>query len=142
MYYKNAVTQSGTARDTFVLFGSATVPAELPALSARTYQLTVVQLADGPLGQTLVINPSGNSVTGTVTVSPGDGTKPIPLVFMGTVDMARNQLQGTVRSTDGAYAGLFSGRLYGPAGMEVGLVFNIQDKSFKESVGLITGKVG
>lgn len=142
VYYKDTMTQTGTQADTLVVFGSPTVPAELPALSARTYQLTVAQLGDGPPGQTLVIDPSGNSVTGTVTVMLADSTTPISLMFTGTFDVARNQFQGSVKSIDGAYTGLFYGRLYGPGGMETGVVFNFEDKSFRQNAGVITGRVG
>lgn len=125
---------------TFALIGAPTLATDVPRAGPTTYRLTVAEIGTAPTGQTLVIDQSGRRITGTVLLTLAGSSAAISAVFQGTVDSDTGRFDGTVTTADGTYTGAFHGRLYGPTGVEIGLIFDLADRSGNDSPGIIVGK--
>lgn len=126
----------------FALIGAPTSPADLPTTGTSTYRVTVAQIGTSVAGQTLVIDAATRSIAGTVALTLAGGTSAINVVFRGVVDAQTGRVDGMATTADGAYAGAFHGRLYAPAGTEVGLIFDLTDRSGNDLPGVIIGRAG
>lgn len=126
----------------FALIGAPTSPVDLPATGTSTYRVTVAQIGTSVAGQALVVDATARSIAGTVTLTLAGGTSAIDVVFRGVVDVQTGRVDGTATTADGAYAGAFHGRFYGPAGTEMGLIFDLADRSGNDLPGVIIGRAG
>lgn len=119
----------------FFLFGSETLGSDLPSSGSSTYAATALTSASSYLAPSgldlkgsLSLNHASRGITGTLLASQltsVTGTTPIQanLTFSGTI--TNGVARGTITSSDNTFAGNFVGRLYGPQGAEIGLVFTI-----------------
>jgi len=126
----------------FALIGAPTSISELPTTGTSTYRLTVAQIGTSAAGQALVVDAATRRITGTVAITLTGGASTINVVFQGTVDPQTGRLAGTAVTADGAYAGAFQGRLYGPAGAEIGMIFDLADRSGNDLPGILVGRTG
>ena len=118
-----------------VLTGNPTLLSDLPTSGAATYSgplITTTVSFDGGSG----LNASGklsfdfasSQVNGTFVASQGGwatGTTPVraTLVFAGSA--LNGYIRGKIASPDSGYSGEFVGRMFGPGGAEMGLLFTI-----------------
>lgn len=121
--------------DRFFLFGAETLGSDLPSAGSTTYAATALTsapsyLAPGGLDMkgNLSLDHGSRAIGGTLLasqISSVTGTTPLQanLTFSGTV--TNGVARGTITSSDSAFTGSFVGRLYGPQGAELGLVFTI-----------------
>jgi hypothetical protein len=130
------VANSATSdTERFFLFGSETLGSDLPSSGSSTYTAAAqtsapAYLAPGGLDLkgNLSLDNASKVIGGTLVASQTStvaGTPPVQanLTFTGTV--TSGVARGTITSSDGAFTGNFVGRLYGPQGAELGLVFTI-----------------
>ena len=122
----------------FALLGAPTLAAELPMTA--TYALTVAQIGTTPPGQSLTIDGAGKHISGAVAISLTGNTTVTNVSFEGVVDAATGRFDGQVTTGDGSYTGVFHGRLYGPAGAEIGLLFDLTDRNGLDSQGVVLGR--
>jgi len=126
----------------FALIGAPTLAADLPPVAASTYRLTVGQIGTQTSGQTLVVDWPSRRIEGNVSITLAASEASASVAFQGIVNAATGRLDGTARASDGTYTGAFHGRLYGPAGAEIGLIFNLKDSDGKDVPGVIVGRAG
>ena len=122
----------------FAFLGAPTLAAELPMTA--TYAVTVAQIGSAPSGQSLTIDGAGKRVSGTVAILLTGNTTAISVSFEGFVDAATGRFDGQVTTGEGAYTGVFHGRLYGSAGAEIGLLFDLTDRNGLDSQGVVFGR--
>jgi hypothetical protein len=137
--------------DRFFLFGSETLGSDLPSSGSTTYVATALTSAASYLAPSgldmkgnLSLNHGSRAISGTLLasqISSVAGTTPLQanLTFSGTV--TNGVARGTITSSDSAFTGSFVGRLYGPQGAEVGLVFTITRGDWSIA-GLVTARKG
>jgi hypothetical protein len=119
----------------FFLFGSETLSSDLPSSGSTTYSATALTSASSYLASSglemkgnLSFDHASRAIGGTLlasNISGVAGTTPLQanLTFSGTV--TNGVARGIITSSDTAFNGNFVGRLYGPQGAELGLVFTI-----------------
>ena len=124
----------------YALVGAPTLAADLPLTATSTYRVTVAQIGTSPTGQTLVVDGTNRRVTGSVSVALTGKPIDVSVTFQGTLDASTGRLDGVARTSDGAYIGVFHGRLYGPSAVEVGLIFNLIDADGNDLPGVLVGR--
>lgn len=124
----------------FALLGAPTLTTDLPLGAASTYRLTVAQIGTTPTGQSLVVDGASRRVTGTVLIGLPGSVGTVSVAFQGVLDAATGRVDGTARTSEGAYTGAFHGRLYGPAGIEIGMIFDLADGNGNDLPGIIVGR--
>lgn len=122
------------------LFGAPTPASDLVA-RATTYRATVALIGSAAAGQTLVVDPATRRLSGTLTITLTGGTT-ITVTFQGGIDPQTGRLDGTATTADGGYVGAFHGRTYGPTGVEIGLIFDLIDRSGNDLPGIVLGRSG
>jgi hypothetical protein len=160
--YTVLVTQSQSARNVSLDFdqvdrryvtGTATLPRDVPTSRTATYTslfTSASQTATAVNGfnknnAELTIDYSTNKVSGTVTATSTSSSEPtgtLAVTLNGQLNPATGRVSGTLTSPDG-FTGPFSGRLYGPAGVEFGLAFTLSraaDRVIGTVVGVRTGR--
>jgi hypothetical protein len=124
----------------YALIGAPTLAADLPLTATSTYRVTVAQIGTSPTGQTLVVDGANRRVAGSVSVALTGKPIDVSVSFQGTLDASTGRLDGVARTSDGAYVGVFHGRLYGPSAVEVGLIFNLIDADGNDLPGVLVGR--
>jgi hypothetical protein len=116
--------------------GAATQPQDIPATGLATYAVMVIANRVNETSRRVFlanqVNLQVSFPTQTVTAKievvsqqdPGDRSA-ITLDFLGQINPLTGRVVGSVNGSDGS-AGTFYGRLYGPAGTELGVTFVAQ----------------
>lgn len=91
----------------------------------------------------LAIDHANGSVTARLSAQQGSyitGTTPetATLVFSGTI--SPNGISGVITSPDSSYTGVFTGNLFGPRGIEVGVVFTLTRPDGVRAAGRLFGR--
>ena len=124
------------------LIGAPTLPAERPCAATSVYHLTVAQIGTAPAGQARVIDKSGTRISGGVSITLKGTAVPVSVTFQGAIDPTGGRVNGDASTADGIYTGAFHGRLYGPMGVTIGLIFELVDGSGNDASGISTGRAG
>jgi hypothetical protein len=116
------------------LIGSPTFAADLARFTSRTYQAAVGENFDKPQPdkrKSVVIDLAKGAVSGKViwidvdeAAQANGKPRDVEVELSGTIDKS-NHITGTTRMADGS-TGSFRGRLYGPAGAELGLLVTLK----------------
>ena len=116
------------------LIGSPTFPADLARFTSRTYQAAVGENYDKPQPEKrkpVVFDLAKGIVSGKViwidvddVADAGGKPRDVEVELSGTIDKS-NHIAGTTRLADGS-TGSFRGRLYGPAGAELGMIVTLK----------------
>ena len=138
-----------------LLAGSSTVPADIPTIGGAGFApilRATAQTTNGPR----LFSETGN-VTMRVEYATRIFTASIPyletgsdpsrapetggLTFSGTLNPITNEVSGSVYSYDTSWSGAFTGRLYGPGGDELGVIFAMRRAGDgARAVGELAGK--
>lgn len=125
-----------TRRDRYFLLGLPTAPIDLPAAGNPSFVATLegaTAIGNSRTGlfdrKSLALDFGTGRVTGAfVLPAPsGSNSATVTVRFDGTLDRADNRIEGRITSPDSAYTGNFTGRLFGPRGIELGLIFTLSD---------------
>ncbi|WP_375249039.1 transferrin-binding protein-like solute binding protein [Sphingomonas sp.] len=120
-----------------VLIGAPTNPTELSGSGVFTYLAMMDEeenTANLAKFQVVTIDRATGKVSG--TVSRADGSiAPVDFDLTGTLDTG-NHIEGTIRSKTGNLTGTFTGRLFGPAGKEIALLYRLDSGT---DYGILTG---
>jgi hypothetical protein len=147
--FPDAGSKVGFDIERYFLLGAPTLVSDLPSTGTASYSaglLTSTVTYDGGSGLgangTLSFNFATHQVSGTFAATQGawrTGTTPVSatLVFSGTEQ--NGTLKGQITSPNSGYVGEFVGRLFGPQGTELGLVFTIV-RDGKGSIGQLAAK--
>lgn len=135
---------TGATRDTVLGFdriersyviGSATVPSDVPVTGTASYEALLSAYGETPdaangytqQNAALSMDFDGRTLNGTITAASTVSNAPsstLTFVLNGQVNATTGRVVGSITSPDGA-TGTFSGRLYGPKGVELGLAFTV-----------------
>ncbi|MET3724176.1 hypothetical protein [Sphingomonas trueperi] len=124
----------------FTLAGAPTLALDLPVAGTTIYQATVVEIGAASAGQTVAVDASARRLSGTIAVTMNGGSAPINLILDGVLDPQSGRVDGTVTTADGILKGAAHGRLYGPGGGEIGLIFDLKDSTGNASPGVLIGR--
>ena len=122
-----------------MLAGAATIASDIPATGVALFTPILTTFAQGPDRPRSYITSSGalfrvdfaaRTFTATIPYSEnGYPSSVVPemgtLIFTGTLNNLTNELSGAITSADSTWSGPFTGRLFGPAGIEAGILFTI-----------------
>ncbi len=145
-----------TAEYRYQLIGVPTVVSDLPKTGSTTYPIRYscsllsgsTATSSAEILASMTINHATGAVTATLPNSAqscfnnGPTFWPATLTFTGTIDNTTNQITGTISSVDSGFTGNFVGRLFGPAGVEAGLVFIVNRGGFALVAGQVLGRRG
>lgn len=136
-----------------LLFGARTVSADLPLSGATTF--TGQSIVTGPGGgggrnAMVVVDYAARTVVGTTMFQPpstggtGSSGRPLPtpeqITFSGTLDPATGRISGTIEHVLTRTTGRFEGALYGPSGLEVGILFVIGPANRADYNGVLAAR--
>jgi hypothetical protein len=134
----------------FYLFGSDTYLDDMPQNGKLEY---IVTLKTTPIrydetvgtaaGGIISLDFDTNRLTGTLiaTEQSTGGIRPLVQVTLnisGTINTAENRITGEITSSDSDLRGPFGGRLFGPNGMELGLLIALHSET-RGAVGSLVG---
>ena len=150
------VGDSGTRSTTrYILFGARTVAGDLPTIGSAT-STGSASLQGGPSGgygdvATITIDYAARTITASTAFNPystggtGSSTRPLPaaepITLIGTFDAATGRISGIATHAPTGTTGRFEGALYGPRGVEAGLLFSITTASGVLYYGVVGGRV-
>ncbi|MCB4861104.1 hypothetical protein K7W03_16045 [Sphingobium sp. PNB] len=133
------------------LGGSATTLPDIPRSGTSNYSSNLAISQRGPQNNTIVASNFYVKIdhqTGeiTATISAYDALQPVTYLTLnltGTISSSGTSISGDVTSIDGKYSGQFIGRLFGPKGIELGLLFKMTHKdSGARLIGHLIGRTG
>jgi hypothetical protein len=144
------------ALERYYLFGSRTVDSDIPRTGSVSYQ-TVIFTSPANAGgsgltggsdasevaKVLQIDHATGALTATIFVSQAGtiaGTPPETATLLLTGRSSSDGFTGSITSADGRYTGSFAGDLFGPAGVEIGLVIVLTRTDGTKLVGIITAR--
>ena len=108
-------------------------PTRLRLLAQGSVATMRVDYVARTVSATLPFQETGNDAS----VPPERGT----LTFTGTLNSITNEISGTITSVDGSQTGTFSGKLFGPQGLEIGFVFTLSRSSDgARGIGQVIGR--
>lgn len=119
----------------YFLLGTPTLVTDVPTSGAFGYsaRLSSSPAAYRGLGgfdatSTLTFDAATSRLTGTMLAAPVSwvtGTTPTKATLIFSGNETDGVMKGTISSPDSGYSGEFVGRLYGPAGAEMGIIFTL-----------------
>ena len=141
----------------YITYGSETRLDDTPKVGSSSYSVgfaaSLANIGDGDdLGGSgsLDVNFDTGVVSGSIPldqITPISPVTDIHLVikFTGTYSSVTNDFSGHISSSDGSVSGDFTGKLYGPKGAELGIIFFLKDgmdtsKAHTRIVGALFGK--
>lgn len=140
---------NSVSRSYYSLFGTTSVPSDLPTTGAYQFNLQSGRLTGGFSGYViggvddllLSVNWGTGAITGTLTLQPEAGspagTQPLVMNFSGTVNTGSSRVSGNVT---GPFSGTFSGAMFGPQGRELGIAMNLSNSSGGKIVAVAGGR--
>lgn len=133
----NSVNNS-VIRSYYSIFGTTTIPSDLPTSGSHQYSLQSGRITGGYSGYVIggvddlliTVNWGTGAITGTLTLQPEPsapaGTQALVMNFSGTINMGSSRLSGSIT---GPFAGTFSGAVFGPQGRELGMAMTLTNGS-------------
>jgi hypothetical protein len=134
------ITPRGAER--YIIFGSPTTSADVPALGRTSYNVIMAMYPDDEIladskraSGTASVNITDRILSMTTTI---DGRE---YKFSGTVNTTStdNSIDGTITSSDGVLSGEFTGRMFGPNSVELGIVYRLVRSDGASLVGTVLG---
>jgi hypothetical protein len=121
------------------LVGSPTNPTEIAATGSLVYSALIDEAKNknAMARQPLTLDLAKNTISGTIPLIADDGSS-TDYEFHGAIDGTKH-LSGSLNSSDGKVTGEFRGRLFGPAGKEIGLIVSLKQPDGSYRVALLTG---
>lgn len=144
----NGVNNSVT-RNYYSIFGTTTLPSDLPTSGTHQYSLQSGRLTGGFSGYViggvddLIIstNWGTDTITGTLTLQPEPsapaGTPALVMNFSGTINTGSSRVSGTIT---GPFTGTFTGAVFGPQGRELGFAMTMSNGTGGRIAGVAGGK--
>lgn len=132
---------AGRRTDHYLVYGPRTVPADVPQTGVASYSgETSTYWSDSVFfsperAATITVDYAAGTISISTyiqalsTGTAGSGGPPeLPVTMNGRLERTTGRIRGAVTLGSGAPSGEFEGELYGPGGIELGLVFKAADQ--------------